>query len=158
MAVPPEGRSGIAYTAALATHELRKAEKLERRRPFDPVDAHFKAREAAQSRADGERLLEPLGRFVGVPACRLTMICTLDEPNTISIDASEHRAAVATRAGVLSPALDAAVTVGARNSIEKMLAHQIAAVHLIGMEIIVRLREEVRAGDEERPVSDARGR
>src|SRR5438309_898548 len=66
------------------------------------------------------------------------------QSNTISVDASEHRAAIATRAGVLSPALDAAVSARAKNSIEKMLCHQMAAVHMAGMELLVRLQEAVR--------------
>jgi hypothetical protein len=76
--------------------------------------------EAARARADGERLLEPPERLIGnasteavpapdleanVPVGRLSFLDTLAVPNTISVDASEHRAAVATRAGVLSPVL-----------------------------------------------------
>lgn|ERR1700682_2670055 len=53
-----------------------------------------------------------------VPAGRFSFLDTLAEPNIISVDASEHRAAVATRAGVLSPALDAAASAQAKNSIE----------------------------------------
>jgi hypothetical protein len=48
---------------------------------------------------------------------------------------------VATRAGVLSPALDAAVTAGAKNSIEKMLCHQIAAAHIAGMELLAHVQQ-----------------
>jgi hypothetical protein len=48
------------------------------------------------------------------------------------------------RAGVLSPALDAAVSAQAKNSIEKMLCHQMAAVHMARMELLVRLEEAVR--------------
>lgn len=154
-----DGRSGISTTAEFATHELRKAAKLEARTAFDFVDGHRKGFEAEQARADGERLLKPPSDLVGdaslevvpaidpdahIPITRLCFVDTLQAPNTISIDASEHRAAVATRAGVLSPALDAAVTVGAKNSVEKMLAHQIAAAHIIGMEMIVRIQEGVR--------------
>jgi len=71
----------------------------------------------------------------------MTRLATLAEPTTISVDASEHRAAVATRAGVLSSALDVAVSAGAKNSIEKMLYHQMAAVHMAGMEMLLRIEE-----------------
>lgn len=162
MAASSDGRSGIAFTAAHAGHELRKAAKLERRRAFDPMDAQFKAREAAQSRADGERLLAPPARLVGeaslelVPAPaspeavlspeRMHVLCTLEEPDVIAVDASEHRAHAAARAGVLSAAVDAAVSVGARNSLEKMIAHQVAAAHHAGMDLLGRLTNGPEGG------------
>jgi len=69
---------------------------------------------------------------------RENIIATLEEPNTIAVDASEQRASLAARANVLSPALDAVQTVGATNSLEKMLCHQLAAVHTAGMEFLAR--------------------
>jgi len=65
----------------------------------------------------------------------------LADPTSINVDASEHRVAVASRAGVLSAALDTAQTAKAKNSIEKMLCHQMAAVHMAGMELLVRVQE-----------------
>jgi len=56
--------------------------------------------------------------------------------------ASEHHAHAVTRAGVLSAAFDAAKSAGARNSLEKMIAHQTAAAHHAGMEIFGRLAED----------------
>jgi hypothetical protein len=149
-------RSGISTVAEDAAHELRRAEHLERREAFDPLDGALKTLEAERARADAERLLTPPHRLVGdvdteiVPAPgpeeklsddRRHFLDTLARPNTIAVDASEHRASVATRAGVLSPALDAAMTAGAKNSIEKMLCHQIAAVHMAGMELLVRVQQ-----------------
>ena len=154
-----DGRSGIAYTAELASQELRKAEKLDRRRAVDQVDAIFKAQEAAQSRADAERILTPPKHLIGdvtlelVPALgyspkadtaseRHHVVASLEEPNVISVDASEHRAHAATKAGVLSAALDASVSVGARNSLEKMIAHQVAAAHHAGMALLGRVADD----------------
>lgn len=155
-----KARSGISVVAEYAQHELNRAEKLKRRAPFDPIDAFHKSREAEQARADGDRLLKPPRHLVGdartelvpgasydakdVAAARFSFIDTLSDPNTISVDASEHRASIATRVGVLSSALDAAVSARARNSIEKMLCHQMAAVHVAGMETLIRLQEDVR--------------
>ena len=154
-----DARSGISAIAGYASHEFQQAEKLEKRPAFDPVDGARKVIEAERAKADGERLLKPPRHLVGsasteiVPAiepdakiavARVCFVNTLAEPNTISVDASEHRASIATRAGVLSPALDAAVSAGAKNSIEKMLCHQMAAVHMAGMEVLIRLQEEVR--------------
>ena len=48
-----------------AVHELWQAEKIERRRAVDVMDARFKAQEAAQSRADGERILTPPKSLIG---------------------------------------------------------------------------------------------
>ncbi len=151
-----ETRSGITATAEHAARELRKAEKLERREAFDPRDAVLKSLEAERARADGETLLAPPRNLVGernteiVPAlaadekpssARRYYVDTLEYPNTISIDAAEQRADVATRANVLSPALDAAVSARARDSIERMLCHQLAAIHFAGMDLLVRLEQ-----------------
>jgi len=120
---------------------------------FDRQDAFHKTREAERARDDADRLLKPPSRLVGspqtelVPAVhegdqasivRLTMVDTLAEPNTISVSASEQRASVANRANVLAPALDAAVTTAAKGSVQKLFAHQIAALHHHGMEMLVR--------------------
>jgi hypothetical protein len=159
-AASSDGRSGIAHRAALAARELRRAEKLEQRRLGHPeVDPPFG--EDAQARADGERLLAPPTQLTGdaslelVPApaspdaaCspdRMRVLNTLEEPNLISVDASEHRAHAANQAGVLSAALDAAVSAGAETSLEKMLAHQVAAAHHAGMALLGRLAESVHA-------------
>ena len=151
-----DGRSGIATVAEYAARELRNAEHLETRPAFDKTDAFFKEREAEQAREEAARLLKPPKALVGsadtelLPdlwpdekpsALRLSMVCTLADPNMISVDASEMRASVATRANVLSPALDAQVTARATNSIEKMLCHQLAAVHHAGMEMLVRVQQ-----------------
>ena len=157
-----DGRSGISATAGYASQEFRSADKLDAPPAFDRLDALRKPLEAEHARAEAQRLMKPPHNLVGdasteiVPAiepgshppmARLCFVNTLQDPNTISVDAAEYRAAVATRAGVLSPALDAAVTIGARNSVEKMIAHQIAASHMAGMEILVRIQEDYSHGN-----------
>jgi hypothetical protein len=87
-----------------------------------------------------------------VPTVRLSYTHTLASPDTIAVDASEQRANVATRANVLSPALDAAKTAGAANSIEKMLCHQIATAHMVGMELMVKVSDSQFLG--KLPVAD----
>jgi hypothetical protein len=69
------------------------------------------------------------------------MVDTLAVPDVISVDASEQRAMGAHRAGVLSAALGTAKSARASNSIEKMLCHQLAAVHDAGMALPTRFRE-----------------
>ena len=58
-------------------------------------------------------------------------------PDAIAVDASRHRVSLAREAGVVALALDAAETVQAANSMEKMLAHQIAATHKAGMDLVI---------------------
>jgi len=58
---------------------------------------------------------------------------TLRFPDVIAADASEARSRLAEEAGVLELALDAAATIDAGNSLEKMLAHQMALHHKLSM-------------------------
>lgn len=64
------------------------------------------------------------------------MVDTLERPTTIAVRASEQRLEVAERAGVLQAALDTAFTAQARNSIEKMVCHQLAAAHNTAMHLL----------------------
>ena len=54
---------------------------------------------------------------------------TVADPSYITADASKSRLDLAFDAGVLEIGLDAAETIEARNSLEKMMAHQMAAQH-----------------------------
>lgn len=76
---------------------------------------------------------------------RLLLRDTLAHPDAISVDAAEQRAEVATRAGVLSQALDAAATASAANSLERMLTHHMAAAHVHGMELLARAAQRGNA-------------
>jgi hypothetical protein len=67
------------------------------------------------------------------------LLDTLQHPNVVSVAASEQRAHAASAANVPSPALDLALTVGATNSLERMLCHQLAGVHHAAMELLVRV-------------------
>lgn len=61
---------------------------------------------------------------------------TLEHPNTVSAGASGDRLSPALGAGVLEPAIDAAVSAQARNSLEKMLCHQMAGAHFTAMHLL----------------------
>lgn len=65
---------------------------------------------------------------------------TLTLPTVAAVDASNHRTDLLTMVGsdVASMALDAAETIQAGNSLEKMLAHQMAAIHDAGMRMVHR--------------------
>jgi hypothetical protein len=66
-----------------------------------------------------------------------TTIDTVREhPGMITARASHLRLSLADQAEALTPAVDAAETIQARDSLEKMLAHQLAATHRLGMRFI----------------------
>jgi hypothetical protein len=128
---------------------------------------HPQASEIRRARDAAARLLTSPERLVGSPetelvpaldaaelgddaTARLSLVNTLTEPTTIGVDASEHRATVAQRAGILSAALDAAQSAGASNSVEKMLAHQVTAAHMAGMDLLIRVEDDDRLPPVER--------
>lgn len=65
---------------------------------------------------------------------------TLADPSTAAVDASNHRTDLLTMVGsdIAAMALDAADTIEAGNSLEKMLAHQMAAIHDASMRMVYR--------------------
>jgi hypothetical protein len=64
---------------------------------------------------------------------------TVSDPNYVTVDASRDRLELANQAGCLEEALDAAETIEAQNSLERMLAHQLAASHRSGMRMTEQL-------------------
>ena len=64
------------------------------------------------------------------------LIETLEHPTSISVGASGQRMSAALAADVLEPAVDAAASAQAANSLEKMLCHQLAAVHFAAMRLL----------------------
>jgi hypothetical protein len=150
-------RSGIGLAASLAVREGQEADRLEARPAFDTTDAFHKRIEAGWARGESARLLGSLPEsLVGdagteiVPGIRpgddptntrLSMVDTLAVPDVIAVDASEQRAHLATKVGALSSAIDTAKTAKAKNSIEKMLCHQMAVCHNAGMDLIGRYQD-----------------
>ncbi len=64
---------------------------------------------------------------------------TVNKPKLANIQASHDRQQLISNAGCFDLALDAAETIGAENSLEKMLAHQMAACHNAGMQMIQKI-------------------
>lgn len=96
---------------------------------------------------DAEALLKPPKDLVKAcgeairPEFRLDHIVdTLQEPNMIGVVASEHRLDLAACVGsrVAGSAVDAAQSIQAENSLEKMLCHQMAASHRAAMKLVAR--------------------
>lgn len=65
------------------------------------------------------------------------LVNTLTEPKIAALEASNHRTELLTMLGtdIAAMALDAAATVEAANSLEMMLAHQMAAIHQLSMKM-----------------------
>src|SRR5262249_51531688 len=72
-------------------------------------------------------------------AARHAMVDTLEHPTTPAVKASDQRMRLLHRAGALQIGIDASVTAKARNSLEKMLCHQLAATHVAAMNILAML-------------------
>lgn len=66
---------------------------------------------------------------------------TVEAPDLVTADASRERLQQLQWAGVLETGLDAADTIGAKNSFEKMHAHQMALLHRLTMKLGMRLED-----------------
>jgi hypothetical protein len=66
---------------------------------------------------------------------------TVTRPNYVTVDASRDRLELANKAGVLELGLDVAETIRAENSLEKMLAHQLAALHQLAMKMTAQIND-----------------
>jgi hypothetical protein len=77
---------------------------------------------------------------------RLT-VDTVAHPDYVTAEASRDRLGLANQAGSLSLALDAADTIQAQDSLEKMLVHQMAVLHY-GM-----MKATARMNDTRRPIA-----
>ena len=63
---------------------------------------------------------------------------TLEHPDILAAEASEARMQLAADAGVLEMAADAAETIQPKNSLERMLAHELAGAHCGAMKLLNR--------------------
>src|SRR3954447_26306382 len=68
---------------------------------------------------------------------------TVDNPDYVTADASRNRLELAHQAGALELALDTADTIEAQNSLEKMLAHQLAAVHRSALLMTAQMNRQI---------------
>ena len=82
-------------------------------------------------------VVPPMALGEAVPARRSRLVDTLKLPDVAALDASAHRLELLGRLGndCAAMALDAAASIKAENSLEKMLAHQLAVAHKTALEI-----------------------
>jgi hypothetical protein len=142
-----------------ALRKFQEAAQYENTPPRAYGDEILNRRKAENARAEAETLLESPGTLVkGAGEAAIwdpdpeekispfdksvvrdsRIFDTLEHPNTVSVRASEQRMEAADEAGVLEASIDAAVSVSAGNSLEKMLCHQMAAAHRMAMRLITR--------------------
>ena len=72
---------------------------------------------------------------------------TVRSPDLTTALASRTRVELAAEAGALELAIDVAETIQATNSLEKILAHQVATCHTSAMKIIARAEKELHRSD-----------
>ena len=138
----------------LQTVALKKRATATAVAPEDPTGARFWRREADGDEAEAALLLKlpeapevgtgneiiPAGGFDGI---NHYLVHTLSNPDSVTADASLERLNLTENAGVLTMAVDAAETIQAQNSLEKMLAHQMAAAHGAAMRLVSRAESEM---------------
>ena len=143
----------------------RKVEAQRRRAlapDYDPVRRDFELALADRMDQEAQALLTPpeslqsgLGGEIlphvqdGLPGLE----STLKEPDMLNAEASKQRMHLLERAGALELGVEAAHQVDARNTIEKMAAHQMAAAHKRAMEL---LAESASANDSDTAIKKAR--
>jgi hypothetical protein len=146
-----------------AVRSFQEADKLDATPRLSHGDEVVYSLEAERARAKGEILLQPASPLAvsagevitaeNQPAetfkgAHTRIIDSLPHPNMVTAGASADRMNAALGAGVLAPAIDAAMAVQARNSVEKMLCHQLAAAHYTAMRLIERSTQpNLQAGE-----------
>jgi hypothetical protein len=101
-------------------------------------------RELAAARMPPEGLKTGAGGEIIPPAClgMSGLESALKKPDLLSVEATIQRAALADKSGVFDLAFDAAESVSAKNSIEQMLCHQMAAAHQHSMRLLAESEKE----------------
>lgn len=95
----------------------------------------------------GGEALPPMPTSFGIPhydaAMRdLKIRDTLKEPSNVNLAASNGRIRLLEETGSLNEGLDAAESISAKNSLEKMLAHQMTACHQASMRMLAKAEKE----------------
>ena len=112
--------------------ELNKAAELEGR-VRDPLPERYDKKGAGSELVPHGRDGIPLGDFRD----------TIQKPDYVGAAASRNRLDLAHEAGALELAVDTADTIEAENSLEKMLAHQLAVVHQSSMRLTGQLNRQI---------------
>ena len=112
---------------------------------YDPVRRDFELGLADEMEREAQSLLTPAqtlqkglgGEIIPPPEEDLPGLeLTLKEPDLLNLGASEQRSGLLERAGVLELGIETAQDAKADGSIQKMLSHQMAALHARAMTML----------------------
>ena len=126
-----------------AKQEFTKAKKASE---FMPGLAEFHRAYAEDLMNDANRLMIPEHAIVlapgreAIPSLENRSLAgvreTLESPDTIGKEASDRRLDLLSSADIVSLGIDAAESINANDSLEKMLAHQLAGAHKYSLELL----------------------
>jgi hypothetical protein len=158
----PSMTAAEAVTAQAQARKKRAVAVEMREQWGDRTGARFEEMEAADMESSAAQALEPLNHVThrlvpgnGGELLVATKSVLRDKAHIVdtvrargdmlAASASLHRLDLASEAGVLTAAVDAAESISAANSLERELAHQLAAAHAVAMKMFGAAREELQA-------------
>ena len=121
--------------------------------PLVPILRKHAATSAERVRTEAPEYMQQVGAggelvpasMLGENSRALEYRSTVERPDYVAIEASRDRLELADKAGALEMGLDLADTIQADNSMEKMLVHQMAAVHNSAMRMIAVVNRRVES-------------
>ena len=130
-------RPRLAGTMLMAAARMEADASCTPGDPLTPVLRKHAATYAERVRTEAPEYMQQVGAggelvpasMLGENSRALEYRSTVDRPDCVAIEASRDRLELADKAGALEMGLDLADTIQAGNSMEKMLVHQMAAVH-----------------------------
>lgn len=136
---PTRGELAIRARQRAARAAAKRPESLNEA-VSNQMDEALAKREAKDLFQPPEALVTACGEAMGTDFRFAHLVDTLKNPNMVSVIASEHRLDLAAGVGsrVAESAIDAAESAQAGNSLEKMLCHQMAAMHRAAMKLTAR--------------------
>ena len=112
---------------------------------YDPVKAHFETSVASSMLLESLELIKPQtplkagsgGEIIPPYALGLSGLeLALKEPDLLDAEVTIKRTELADKAGVFEMAIEASESVKAKNSIQRMQAHQLALAHKYAMDLM----------------------
>ncbi len=138
-----------------AARTMLRAQRTAKQKPRDAVDGVVKGFEAQKTAAEADKMMAPPESVVRAgnevirapepdekfSEARDAILYAFENPSMLTVAASEQRVNAAVAVGVLPAAMDAALAAKSTNSLETMLAHQMAAVHHMAMRLLAKASE-----------------
>jgi hypothetical protein len=142
-----------AGSMLMASARIEADANCKRGDPLTPILRKHAATYAERVRTEAPEYMQQVGAggelvpasMLGENSRALEYRSTVDRPDCVAIEASRDRLELADKAGALEMGLDLADTIQADNSMEKMLVHQMAAVHNSAMRMIAVVNRRVES-------------